>query len=142
MTSQGLATELINASEVSISDGTDSYLQLQDLIINLGTPETREETVDAVHYFYGKGDDYIEGTILASSPEISTFVGFREVDANGLATSKNWAIAYTDVSGTTKTATLTGTMAPLLRLEKQINGAVRMRFRIRITEAVTTADIT
>jgi len=142
MVSQGLAAELINASEVSISDGTDTYLQLQDIIINLGTPETREETVDAVHYFYGKGDDFIEGTILASSPEIATFIDFGVVDANGLATSKNWAIAYTDVSGTTKTATLTGTMAPLRRIEKQINGAVKFRFRIRITEAVSSADIT
>lgn len=142
MVNQGLAAELINASEVSISDGTDTYLQLQDLTVNLGHPETREETVDAVHYFYGKGDHFIEGTILTSSPEISTFVGFTEIDSNGAATSNNWPIVWTDLSGSTSTATLTGTMAPQLRIEKQLTGGVKFRFRIRVTEAVTSADIT
>jgi len=141
MVNQGLASELINASEVSISDGTDTYIQLQDLTVNLGHPETREETVDDVHYFYGKGDHFIEGVILASSAEVSTFVGFTEIDANGAPASNEWAIAWTDISGVTKTATLTGTMAPQLRIEKQIAGGVKFRFRIRVTEAVTSADV-
>jgi len=141
MVNQGLASELINASEVSISDGTDTYLQLQDLVVNLGHPETREETVDAVHYFYGKGDHFIEGTILASSPEISTFVGFTEINSEGAPASNDWVIVWTDVSNNTATATLTGTMAPQVRIEKQITGGVKFRFRIRITEAVTAADI-
>ena len=144
MANQGLATELINASEVSISDGTDEYIQLQDLTVNLGHPETREETVDAVHYFYGKGDHFIEGTILASSPEVSTFVGFTEIDGNGAPASNDWVLAYKDLAnpGTTSTVTLTGTMAPQLRIEKQIAGGVKFRFRIRVTEAVTSADVT
>jgi len=142
MPDQGLAAELINACEVSLGDGTDNYIQLQDLVIQLGHPETREETCDGAHYFYRKGDNFIEATLLATSAEISTFVGFTELDANAAPTSKNWPIAFTDVSGTVKTATLTGTMAPLLRFEKPIVGAVKMRIRIRVTEAVTTADIT
>jgi len=142
MANQGLATELINASEVSISDGTDTYLQLQDLTIDLSHPETIEETVDAVHYFYGKQQGFIEGVILASSPEAATFVDKCAVDSNGAGVSNNWALAYTDLAGATKTFTLTGTMAPNFRLEKTIGGAVKFRIRIRVTEAVTSADVT
>ena len=142
MVSQGLASELMNATEVAISDGTDDYLQLQELIIDLSHPETIEETVDAVHYFYGKQQGFIEGTVLASQPEIATFIDKCQVDANGAAVTNPWALAYKDVSGVTKTATLTGTMAPNFRLEKPLGGGVKFRFRIRVTEAVTSADIT
>lgn len=142
MADQGLATELMNATEVAISDGTDNYLQLQELDFDLSHPETIEETVDAVHYFYGKQQGFIEGTILGSQPELSTFIDKCAVDANGAAVSNDWGLAYKDVSGVTQTATLTGTMAPNLRVQKPIGGAVKFRFRIRITEAVTSADIT
>jgi len=142
MANQGLATELMNASEVAISDGTDNYLQLQEMDFDLSHPETIEETVDAVHYFYGKQQGFITGTILASQPEIATFVDKCAVDGNGAAVSEDWGLQYKDVSGVTKTATLTGTMAPNLRLTKPIGGAVKFLFRIRITEAVTSADIT
>ena len=142
MADQGLATELINATEVAISDGTDNFLQLQEMDFDLSHPETVEETVDAVHYFYGKQRAFIEGTLLASQPEISTFITKCQVNANGAAVSSDWELAYKDVSGTTKTATVTGTLAPNLRLVKPIGGAVKFRFRIRITDAVTSADIT
>ena len=142
MANQGLATELMNATEVALSDGTDNYLQLQELDFDLSHPETIEETVDAVHYFYGKQQGFITGTILASSPEISTFITKCQIDSNGAAVSNNWGLSYKDLSGVTKTATLTGTMAPNFRLSKLIGGAVKFLFRIRITEAVTSADIT
>lgn len=142
MADQGLATELINATEVTISDGTDNYIQLQELDCDLSHPETIEETVDTVHYFYGHQQGFIEGTILASTPEISTFITDCQVDSNGAASSHNWAIAYKNVSGSTGTLTATGTMAPNLRIIKPIGGAVRFRFRIRITELITSADIT
>ena len=142
MASQGLATELMNAAVVSISDGTDTYLQLQDLTLDLSHPETIEETVDAVHYFYGKQQGFIEGVILASSPEAATFVDKCAVDSNGAAVSNNWDLAYKDLSGVTKTFTLTGTMAPNFRMEKSLSGAVKFRVRIRVTEAVTSADVT
>lgn len=141
MVDQGLATELINATEVAISDGTDNYLQLQELDGDLSHPETIEETVDAVHYFYGKQQAFIEGTILASTPEFATFIDKCAVDANGKGVENNWALAYKDLSGVTKTITLTGTMAPNLRWQKAVGGTVKFRFRIRVTEAVTSADV-
>ena len=141
MANQGLANELINASEVSLSDGTDTYLQLQEIIVNIGRPEVREESVDGVHYFYGKGDNYIEGTILASVPEITTFFGFTDLTSTAAPVSKDWVLTYPEIDGSgANTITLTGTMAPSLRIEKQITGGVKLKFRIRITEAVSSAD--
>ena len=142
MANRGLATELANATEVTINDGTDTYIQLQDWTLDLSHPETIEETSDAVHYFYGHQQAFFEATILGSSPEYATFVTKSQRDANGGAVTDNWVIAIKDVSGTTKTFTLTATLAPNLRVEKPIGGAVKKRFRARITEAVTSADIT
>lgn len=142
MADQGLVTELINATEVTLSDGTDNYIQLQELDCDLSHPETIEETVDTVHYFYGHQRAFIEGTILATTPEITTFITDCQVDSNGAASSHNWVIAYKNVSAATVTLTVTGTMAPNLRLNKPVGGAVKFRFRIRITELVTSADIT
>lgn len=140
MADVGIADDLINASEVSLSDGTDTYLQLQELTVNIGRPEVREESVDGVHYFYGKGDNYIEGTILASVPEIKTLIDFTELSSTAAPVSKDWVITYNGVGTTTSpdvnTLHLTGTMAPLLRIEKQITGGVKLRIRIRITESV------
>jgi len=128
MANQGLDSELINATEVSISDGTDTYIKLQELTVNFGHPEFREDAVDGVHYFYGAGDHFIEGTLLATVPELTTFTGFTEIDSNGAPTSKNWVLVYTgESSGTTNTMTLTGTMAPLFRTEKLATGAVKAR---------------
>lgn len=142
MVSQGLATELINATEVAISDGTDNYLQLQEWDLDLSHPENIEESVTETHYFYNHQQAFFEGVILASTPEIATFVDKCQRDANGKAITNDWQIAIKDVSGLTKTFTLTGTMAPNFHIKKPIGGAVKFNFRIRVTEAVTSADIT
>lgn len=142
MVNKGLATELINAQKVSISDGTDTFLQLQELNFDLSHPETIEETTNETHYFYGHQQAFFEGTILASKNEWALFVDKCQLDANGAAVTNNWAIAYTSLDGIVKTFGLTGTMAPNLRGEKPVGGAVKMRFRIRVTELVTSADIT
>ena len=141
MADKGLASLLINATEVAISDGTDNYLQLQDLDFDLSHPENIEETVTITHYFYSHQQAFFEGTILASSPEIATFTDKCQLDANGAPISNNWGIALKDLSGNTITFTLTGTMAPNLHISKPLGGAVKFRFRIRVTELVTSADV-
>ena len=141
MVDQGLATELMNATEVAISDGTDNYIQLQELDFDLSHPETIEETVDAVHYFYGKRQAFVEGTILGSDPELSTFVTKCAVDANGGAITNNWVLSYKALDATVATATITATMAPNLRVTKAIGGAVKYRFRLRVFEATTAIAI-
>lgn len=141
MANQGTVSELIDAKDVALSDGTDNYLQLQDIVVNIGRPEYRESVVSGANYFYGHGDIYIEATILATTPEINTFVGFAALTSNA-PVSKNWEIKYTDASNTLRKLTLTGTMAPLLRLEKPIEGAVKFRIRIRVTEEIAAGDVT
>ena len=142
MASIGLAAELLNATEVSISDGTDEFIQLQELNLDLSHPETIEETVDAVHYFYGHQQGFIEGTILASKNEWVNFIGKCQRNTNGGAITNNWQLAYNHLDGVTKTLTLTATMAPNFRAEKAINGAVKFRFRLRVTELVDPSDVT
>ena len=134
MVDQGTLTELINASTVSLRIGSDTFLQLQDITINFGKPEFREPVWGSAVYFFGEDDTYIEGTILATSPEINTLVGFIAG-----TTSTSYRLSYTDASSNSRNITVNGVMTPL-RIEKPIEGAVKFRIRIRVTTK-TTASI-
>ena len=133
MADKGVATELINATKVSLKLGADTYIFLQECELHMGRPEAREPTTDGgVIYYYGKGDHYFTFTILATTPELDDLSALTETDADGDLTSNSFTIVYTDKASATKTATVTGVL-PDYTIEKTIEGAVLLRGRVRIT---------
>ena len=114
MADLGVATELINATEVSLRQnaGADTYIFLHECSLHMGRPEERRATTDGgVIYYYGKGDHYFDFTILATTPELDSLAALTETDANGDMTEQDFTIRYTPRGGgTTRTATATGVL--------------------------------
>lgn len=137
----GTITEVINATKVHLDLGSNRFILMQELSFHIGRPESREAADVGSVYFFGQDDNYFDATLLLSSPEINTFVGYTVLDSNGALPSNAFPIVYTDVSGSTKTITVTCEV-PSLDFDKPVEGGVKTRIRFRITEDVTTADIT
>ena len=130
---KGLAAELANATKVTLKLGGDNYAFLQEHELHMGRPEAREPTTDGgVIYYYGKGDHFFTFTILATTPELDDLATLTETDSDGDLTSNAFTIVYTDKSSATKTATVTGVL-PDYTIEKTLEGAVKVRGRVRIT---------
>jgi len=111
------------------------------LDFHIGRPESREAADVGSLYFYGQHDNYFTATLLLSTPEINTFVGYTVLDANGALPSNDFPLIYTNKSGSSKTITVTAEV-PELDFVKPVEGGAKTRIRFRITEEVTTADIT
>ena len=92
-------------------------------------------------YFYGQNDNYFDATLLLSSPEINTFIGYTVLDSNGALPTTTFPLIYNDKSGNTKTITV-DCVIPSLDIDKPVEGGVKTRMRFRITEDITSADIT
>jgi len=143
MVTIGEITELINATKVHLaltSAGATFFIMLQELDFHIGRPEAREGTDFGSIYFYGHGDNYFEATMLLTKPEITTFVGYTVLDSNGALPSNSFDLIYNDVSGATSTIAVTCEV-PDLNFNKPIEGGVKTRIRFRITEEITSADI-
>ena len=134
MADLGAEAELINATEVKLKLGADTYIFLQECELHMGRPEERRPTTGGgAIYYYGKGDHYFTFAILATTPELDDFGPFTETDANGDLPSKTFTIVYTPRGGgSSKTATVTGVL-PDYTIEKADEGAVLLRGRVRIT---------
>ncbi len=140
MANIGEVTEVINATKVHLDLGSNRHILLQDLQFHIGRPESRESTDTGSLYFFGNSDDYFDATLLLSSPELSTYVGYTVLDANGALPSNAFKLIYTDKSGTSKTLTVTCSI-PSLDIDKPVEGGTKTRMRFRITQNVTTSDI-
>lgn len=137
------ASALINASEVSMKVGStpDTWTMVQILNIHIGRPESREPTTDGgVQYFYGSHDNWIDYEILASRTEIGRWLDDTGL-SNGLASERNYPIVYKDEAGTEATLTITATAAPDFNISRPTEGGVKFSGRLRITEEVSSADI-
>lgn len=138
------SSALINASEVSMKVGStpDTWTMCQILNIHIGRPESREPTTDGgVQYFYGSHDNWIDYEILASRTEIGRWLDDTGL-SNGLASERNYVLVYTDEGGTAATLTISAVAAPDFNLTRQPEGAAKFSGRLRITEEVSSADIT
>jgi len=141
MANIGEITEVINAAKVHLDLGSNRFILLQELSFHISRPEERDAVDAGTIYFYGQNDNYFEATLLLSSPEINTFVGYTVLDSNGALPSNAFPIIYTDKSGASKTITVDCSVHDLV-FEKPVEGGVKTRLKFRITEEVTTADIT
>ncbi len=133
MANRGEIAEAINASKVHLDIGSDRYILLQEISTNLTHPESREPTDAGSVYFYGQSDDYFDATLLLSTPEINTFVGYTILTSDGALPSNDFKLVYTDKTGTaTKTLNVTCEI-PSIGFEKPVEGGTKTRMRFRIT---------
>jgi len=137
----GEITEVINATQVHLDLGSDRHILLQELEFHIGRPESRDAADIGSLYFYGQHDNWFEATLLLSTPEINTFVGYTVLDANGALPTNAFPLIYKNTSGATKTITVDAVL-PDLTFSKPMEGGVKTRMKFRITEEITTADIT
>ena len=134
----GDITELVNAQNLKLgltnTSSANRYVMLQELDFNLGRPEAREPTTDGgVIYFYGKGDHYFDATLLLTTPEISTFNAFTELDADGNLPSNTWTILAEPRGGAADVTITVTAEIPNVNIVKPVEGGVIFRVRFRIT---------
>ena len=88
MANIGEVTEIVNNEKLTLEVGSDTYILMQDLTVNIDRPIDRQTTSGGgVVYFYGSGDNFISFTLLCSTPEIASLNTLTARDANGALTS-------------------------------------------------------
>ncbi len=134
MANIGEVTEIVNNEKLTLEVGSDTYILMQDLTVNIDRPIDRQTTSGGgVVYFYGSGDNFISFTLLCSTPEIASLNTLTARDANGALTSTSWKIVSKNVSGATKTITGAGTLPHLEVARLAGVGGVVIRGRIQLT---------
>jgi len=137
MANLGEITEIVNASELTLEVGSDTYIMLTNLVLNVARPEDRAATTDSGPvYTYGKGDNWFTATLLITSPEIGdltpTFNFLSKTDSNGDLPSRAWKIVARDLAGATKTWAATGVLRDY-QVRKPEEGKVAIDIFVRIT---------
>jgi hypothetical protein len=137
MADKGSLTSVINATEVKLylTATSNEYVLLQELELVLDRPETREAVALGAVFFFGQHNNIFDATILLSAPEIDEYIDLKAL------TSGTYLLEYTPKSGTAQTITVDA-VVPRLSFEKLPEGGVKFRSRFRITEEVTSADVT
>jgi len=132
MANLGEIAEIVNASELTLEVGADTYILLTDLDLHIGRPEDRVATTDNVLYTYGKGDNWFTATLIVSTPELSSLNTLGQIDSDGDMTSTAWKIVAKNVSGATKTFSATGILREF-DIRKPSEGKVNINIFVRIT---------
>lgn len=139
MANIGEITEVINAVSVHLDLGSDRHILMQEIEFELDRPESRESADVGALYFYGQHNHSFEATLLLSTPEINTFVGYNVLDANGALPTNEFRLIYTNKAGASKTLKLDA-VVPSVKFIKPVTGGVKVRLKFRITEEITAAD--
>ena len=138
MADLGAITEIVNAQELTLEVGSDTYIMLTDLVIHVGRPEDRTATTDGgVLYTYGKGDHFFTATLVVTTPELSTLNTLNTLDSDGDMTSTSWKIVARDLAGATKTWAATGILKEY-DVRKVEEGTVAIDIVVRITGDTVT----
>jgi len=129
----GAITEIVNAQELTLEVGSDTYIMLTDLQIHIGRPEDRTATTDGgVLYTYGKGDHFFTATLVVTTPELSTLNTLNTLDGDGDMTSTSWKIVARNLAGATKTFAATGILREY-DVRKTEEGTIEIDIFVRIT---------
>ena len=137
MANLGEITEIVNASELTLEVGADTYAPLTDLTLHIARPEERTATTGlGPNYTYGKGDNWFRGTLEVTTPELGdvtpSFNFLSKTNTNGDLPSRAWKIVARDVSGATKTYAVTGVL-PEYEIKKPQEGKATIEIFVRIT---------
>ncbi len=146
MSDLGVKTEISNASEGKLKLGSDTYIGLLDLHVHIGRPEDRAPTTDAgALYTYGKGDNWMTFTLVATTPEIKSLIDFNILGTNGGLNNDGAELSYTiivlDVKGDNATLTCTGVMRAI-DLRKPQQGKWEIDCDVRITTDAVAVTVT
>lgn len=144
MANLGEITEIVNSTELTLQVGSDTYILLRDLEVNISRIENRFATTGGLVYTYGKGDNSFTGTLIYSGPEVdgtsysnsTTAASFNELtqtDSNGDLNSIDWKIVANNVSGTAKTLTCSGVLRDYTIRKNGAEGVVEIDIFVRIT---------
>ena len=133
----GEITEIVNAGELTLEVGADTYVSLTDLTLHIARPEERTASTGlGPVYTYGKGDNWFRGTLEVTTPELGdvtpSFNFLSKTDANGDLPSRSWKIVAKDKAGATKTYAVTGVL-PEYEIKKPQEGSVTIDIFVRIT---------
>lgn len=140
MANLGEITEIVNASELTLEVGSDTYIMLTDLQISVGRPEDRAATTDGgVLYTYGKGDISFTATLVATTPEISSLNTLTQIDSDGDMSSTAWKIVARDLAGSTRTFAATGILRNFT-IRKPEEGKVEIDIDVRVTGDTVTVS--
>jgi len=137
----GSATDVINATQVRLKLGANEYVLLQELELVLDRPETREAVALGAVYFFGQHNHIFDATILLSALDIATYINMNNINSFGGLTPGTYGLEYTSKGGAVKTVNVDAE-TPRLSFEKLPEGGTKFRARFRITEEVTSADVT
>ena len=138
MANIGEITEIVNASELTLLVGADTYIMLTNLVIHVGRTEDRVATTDAgALYTYGKGENFFTATLVVTTPELSSLNTLTQIDGDGDMTSTAWLIKAADVSSATKTFAATGVLKEY-DVRKTPEGKVEIDIFVRITGDTVT----
>ncbi len=133
MANLGEITEIVNASELTLEVGANTYIMLKDLQLHIGRPEDRTATTDAgVLYTYGKGDNFFTATLVVTTPEIDSLDTLTILDSDGDMPTQAWKIVARDLAGATKTFAATGVLREY-DIRKPEEGKVEIDIFVRIT---------
>jgi len=133
MVNIGEKTEIINASELTLQVGDDTYIMLTNLQMHVGRPEDRTPTTDAgALYTYGKGDNWFTATLVLTQPEAGSLNTLTQIDGDGDMTSRDWKIVGTALDSTTVTYAATGVLRDY-DIRKTPEGTVEIDIFVRIT---------
>lgn len=133
MANLGEITEIVNASELTLEVGANTYIMLTNLNLHIGRTEDRTATTDAgILYTYGKGDNFFTATLVATTPELSSLNTLSQIDSDGDMTSTSWKIVAKNVSASTKTFAATGILREY-DVSKSPEGKVLIDIYVRIT---------
>ena len=133
MANLGEMTEIVNASELTLEVGSDTYIMLTNLVIHIGRTEDRIATTDAgALYTYGKGENFFTATLVVTTPELSSLNTLTQIDGDGDMTSTLWKIVAKDLAAATKTFAATGVLKEF-DVKKNPEGKVEIDIFVRIT---------
>jgi hypothetical protein len=133
MANIGEITEIVNASELTLDVGSDTYIMLTNLNLHIGRTEDRVATTDAgALYTYGKGENFFTATLLVTTPELDTLNTLTQIDSDGDMTPTSWKIVAKNISAATKTFAATGVLKEY-DIRKAPEGKVEIDIFVRIT---------
>jgi len=141
MSAIGERNEIINATQVFLKLGGDTYILMQELDLLIERDETREDVATGAIYFYSQHRNAFEATIFLSAPEIVDYLDLISFGANDFLPVNSYQIQYVPNTGVSRTVNATA-MAPYVAFQKAGSGGVTARIRFRINEDISGGDVT
>ncbi len=143
LTVLGAIAEFIANEKFTLQVGTNFYLSIINLNIQIGRPEERRGTLDSgPHYAFGQGDNFFSGTLTATKPEMdgtawttdttpASFNELSQLNSNGELDSIKWKIVGQSEGGTLMTFAATGWLRQF-SVHKGAKGKVEVDILVRV----------